>query len=81
MGRYLLRFRLTPYPRASIAAAKSNDRASDSSNSGIATLRYEDNPFVLCPRKRCAVLILVKLVTSWGKTVLAITTETPNSYI
>ena len=41
MARYLERTRVDPYPRESIAAARSKERASDSSRSGIKILLKE----------------------------------------
>ena len=58
IGRYRERFLLTPYPRLSIAAAKSKDRARDSSSNGIATLFQDEKPRKLWPRNFCACLIL-----------------------
>lgn len=61
-------------------AARSKERASDSSSKGIATLFQDLNPFTLWPRKRWARLMRVTAVTNCGTTEVAITTATPNSY-
>jgi hypothetical protein len=76
IGRYLDLFRLTPYPRASIAAASSSDLDSESSRSGSAIERHDG---FSSPRNNLARRIREILCTKLGRADVAITVATPNS--
>src|SRR3954454_14372506 len=69
-----------PYPRASMAAARSTERSSAPSSTGMASLLRFPSPLPPCPRSRWAARTRLASVTSWGANVSAITQATPISY-